>query len=263
MIWVVSTDVVRPASYTALRHNPAVGSKTGKRGSGSTGAGRDSEFSSSAREAVRNRSGEFVYLRASQFGRVIVVQLSQPPICMMNYTLPPYSNQGEAANLGQGQPKMQTSIAAGLLLVTLVALVFIGSICASCRQTRLSHLMNEHAEKEDASNRKKHIQSDLRVRPWKAERAVTGDTDDTFAKTKNGSAEKEITADSLHSVSLDDLESQSVPLCAICLAEFVEGDPVTDGTKCQHHFHEACLVDWLMKSSMCPICRNVYLPATV
>ncbi|XP_077251738.1 uncharacterized protein LOC143890956 [Tasmannia lanceolata] len=42
--------------------------------------------------------------------------------------------------------------------------------------------------------------------------------------------------------------------CMVCLDEFTVGMKVKS-MPCSHMFHEACIVEWLEKSNMCPICR--------
>ncbi|XP_010934592.4 RING-H2 finger protein ATL79 [Elaeis guineensis] len=44
--------------------------------------------------------------------------------------------------------------------------------------------------------------------------------------------------------------------CAICLAEFVEGDGVRVLTPCDHGFHVHCIERWLAARSSCPTCRS-------
>ena len=45
--------------------------------------------------------------------------------------------------------------------------------------------------------------------------------------------------------------------CSICLGEFQDSpDEHIMLTPCGHTFHEACLVDWLIKNENCPLCRK-------
>lgn len=30
-------------------------------------------------------------------------------------------------------------------------------------------------------------------------------------------------------------------------------------TKCEHHFHLACILEWMERSDTCPVCDQVYL----
>jgi hypothetical protein len=41
--------------------------------------------------------------------------------------------------------------------------------------------------------------------------------------------------------------------CPICLEEYDVENPKTL-TKCEHHFHLACILEWMERSDSCPIC---------
>ncbi|CAN6236044.1 unnamed protein product [Urochloa humidicola] len=45
--------------------------------------------------------------------------------------------------------------------------------------------------------------------------------------------------------------------CAICLAEFEEGEAVRVLPTCGHGFHAACIDKWLRGHSTCPSCRRI------
>ncbi|KAG6486603.1 RING-H2 finger protein ATL8-like [Zingiber officinale] len=45
--------------------------------------------------------------------------------------------------------------------------------------------------------------------------------------------------------------------CAICLAEFADGDRVRVLPQCGHGFHAACVDTWLGSNASCPSCRRV------
>lgn len=51
--------------------------------------------------------------------------------------------------------------------------------------------------------------------------------------------------------------SSSGSNCAICLAEFSDGDNIKSLPKCNHHFHVVCIDKWLLSHSSCPTCRNL------
>ncbi|KAI4372145.1 hypothetical protein MLD38_010417 [Melastoma candidum] len=44
--------------------------------------------------------------------------------------------------------------------------------------------------------------------------------------------------------------------CAICLAEFEDGEKVRVLAKCEHEFHSDCVERWWLSSASCPTCRR-------
>ena len=44
--------------------------------------------------------------------------------------------------------------------------------------------------------------------------------------------------------------------CAICLADFTDGDKIRVLPKCNHEFHVDCIDKWLLSHSSCPTCRH-------
>merc|ERR1712224_1190271 len=54
------------------------------------------------------------------------------------------------------------------------------------------------------------------------------------------------------------VSSHNIPAdeeCVICLSrDDEEGVPWRE-LSCRHRFHEPCLLEWLMKSHKCPVCR--------
>ncbi|KAJ7962418.1 E3 ubiquitin-protein ligase [Quillaja saponaria] len=51
--------------------------------------------------------------------------------------------------------------------------------------------------------------------------------------------------------SLSATEEEDV--CPICLEEYIETNPKIM-TKCEHHFHLSCILEWMERSDCCPIC---------
>ncbi|XP_022746375.1 RING-H2 finger protein ATL16-like [Durio zibethinus] len=44
-------------------------------------------------------------------------------------------------------------------------------------------------------------------------------------------------------------------MCAVCLSDFKEGEPIRLLPDCSHFFHVACIDTWLNLHSNCPLCR--------
>jgi len=60
----------------------------------------------------------------------------------------------------------------------------------------------------------------------------------------------------------DDLKKSSKPFvpeeedgCPICLEEYDDENPKLL-TKCEHHFHLACILEWMERSDACPVCNK-------
>jgi hypothetical protein len=50
--------------------------------------------------------------------------------------------------------------------------------------------------------------------------------------------------------------------CNICLMEYQVGEEVclSSNEDCMHVFHKACILDWLLRTRKCPVCRRDYVP---
>jgi len=44
--------------------------------------------------------------------------------------------------------------------------------------------------------------------------------------------------------------------CSICLCEYESGDDIRKMPTCDHHFHAACIDEWLLLNASCPVCRQ-------
>lgn len=62
-----------------------------------------------------------------------------------------------------------------------------------------------------------------------------------------------IATESLKKVKLE--KGAAMESCSICLTELGDGPMEVSSTPCKHLFHKDCLVQWLIKSPTCPLCR--------
>ena len=65
------------------------------------------------------------------------------------------------------------------------------------------------------------------------------------------------------SMSLRSLNASSAPYtsCDICLMDYQVGEEVcwSPNEACIHAFHKDCMLDWLLRNPLCPVCRRDYL----
>ncbi|KAK7260507.1 hypothetical protein RIF29_26604 [Crotalaria pallida] len=76
-------------------------------------------------------------------------------------------------------------------------------------------------------------------------------------RLNSGLKKKEMVALPTSTYSHAGSPSSSSSNCAICLAEFSDGDHVRFLPKCNHHFHVVCIDKWLLSHSSCPTCRHL------
>ncbi|CAO2150292.1 unnamed protein product [Urochloa humidicola] len=55
-------------------------------------------------------------------------------------------------------------------------------------------------------------------------------------------------------------EEWKEPTCAVCLADFDDGETVRLLPECLHYFHAECIGTWLQGSTSCPMCRAETTP---
>ncbi|GJM86460.1 hypothetical protein PR202_ga02323 [Eleusine coracana subsp. coracana] len=60
---------------------------------------------------------------------------------------------------------------------------------------------------------------------------------------------------------VSDRSKEEADECAICLAEFEDGQAMRVLPQCGHAFHAACVDTWLRSHSSCPSCRRVLVAA--
>ena len=51
-------------------------------------------------------------------------------------------------------------------------------------------------------------------------------------------------------------DSRKETKCSICLEDFKSIDIIKAFYKCEHIFHKTCLLCWLKKSDLCPLCKH-------
>ncbi|KAJ8627881.1 hypothetical protein MRB53_021188 [Persea americana] len=61
-------------------------------------------------------------------------------------------------------------------------------------------------------------------------------------------------ASALLTKTFDKGTQDSIETCMVCLEEFVDKTEVKQ-LSCLHFFHGECIVEWLMQSNCCPVCR--------
>ena len=55
---------------------------------------------------------------------------------------------------------------------------------------------------------------------------------------------------------IQELKDQNKETCAVCLADYEIDELLLVFPKCRHAFHKECIVTWLTRSGVCPVCRS-------
>ncbi|KAK1421459.1 hypothetical protein QVD17_23803 [Tagetes erecta] len=87
-----------------------------------------------------------------------------------------------------------------------------------------------------------------------------GSTTNTRRNHNQPSANKGIKkkiVESLPKFVYDSTNEENKGECAICLAEYVDGDEIRVLPQCGHGFHVGCIDMWLGSHSSCPSCRQI------
>ncbi|KAI7741969.1 hypothetical protein M8C21_008682 [Ambrosia artemisiifolia] len=70
-----------------------------------------------------------------------------------------------------------------------------------------------------------------------------------------------VAMESVATQEFDELKKSNTPFvspeeCPTCLEEYDEENPKII-TKCEHHFHLSCILEWMERSDTCPVCDQV------
>jgi len=52
------------------------------------------------------------------------------------------------------------------------------------------------------------------------------------------------------------IETLIEDVCSICHGDFKTGDKMVVLPKCRHSYHDGCVGPWLLKTPLCPLCRE-------
>lgn len=168
-----------------------------------------------------------------------------------------YSNSTRATTIG--------STVSSIALLVFMASMFLLIICATCFEDRIvGNRLQEQSDvisRADASTRRKAIESNLQVHPW-----TKGSKEMKETESKVGASCAVAPCDVAEvdeEMGQQGAATDSQELCPICLSSFHDGDDVCESSTCHHTFHASCLTPWLIKHERCPICRKLYMSASV
>jgi hypothetical protein len=165
-------------------------------------------------------------------------------------------------------------IAFALILVMLVCIAGAAGIFGRARRTHelsAPEAVQQELKEEKIKERKEWVAKQLMVREWSPDDATV----ETKTSEKSSTTDKQSVLESVPQTSdriscklgTDNYESflEEAPECAICLSHFKPHQLVceSNNVSCDHIFHQDCMMGWLMKHKVCPLCREVYLLETV
>jgi len=55
---------------------------------------------------------------------------------------------------------------------------------------------------------------------------------------------------------IGEVEGNTAEVCSICLENFTAGELVKRLPTCAHQFHKNCIQLWLLRSKICPFCKQ-------
>lgn len=91
------------------------------------------------------------------------------------------------------------------------------------------------------------------------------DKDDIVVESIRTSTHQSLRGSMIQQESSDDLSTFYSPKsCPICLERYKKGDEIcwSQNVKCHHAYHLQCILEWLLHSNECPLCRVDYLNQT-
>ncbi|CAK9178165.1 unnamed protein product, partial [Ilex paraguariensis] len=88
-------------------------------------------------------------------------------------------------------------------------------------------------------------------------RSATANGSSTTRQSANRGLKKKILQSLPKSTYESTAEGKFTAECAICLAEYVDGDEIRVLPQCGHGFHLNCIDTWLGSHSSCPSCRQI------
>jgi hypothetical protein len=195
---------------------------------------------------------------------------------MSNYNVPTNTTGRDEEEYDQDGNLRAACIALVLILIMLACIITAAGILGRSRRTheRSAPAAERQKEKEvKREQRKKWISEKLIVREWSPDDA-TAETKTSGEKLTTESTDEHLMPESAPQTSdriscelgTDDYESflEEASGCAICLSHFKPHQLVCESNNlaCQHVFHQDCMMGWLIKHRMCPLCREVYLLKT-
>jgi len=81
------------------------------------------------------------------------------------------------------------------------------------------------------------------------------------AVTSSPSVDRRRSNSMARSLSMKLTKKDDTSKCYLCLMAYTKGEEVafSKNNKCKHQFHKDCIVEWLMKRTACPCCREEYI----
>jgi hypothetical protein len=163
-----------------------------------------------------------------------------------------------------------------LFLIVLMLACVVGAAAILGRARHNHELSAPAAERQEEKeekrkHRKEWISKQLLVREWSPDDVTV----ETKTSEENLTTDEQLVLESAPQtrdrisceLGSDDYESflEEAAGCAICLSHFKPHQLVCESNNlsCGHIFHQDCMMGWLMKHRMCPLCREVYLLKTV